>query len=100
MLITKDWAKRLLGRMGLVKRQGMTKAKVTPSNCENVKQQYLADICSLVFVEEIPADLIINWDQTGVKYVPVSNWTMEVKGSKRVEVAGADDKRQITALLL
>ena len=100
LLITKDWAKGLLGRMGLVKRQATTKAKITPSNFESKKQQYLADICSIVFIEEIPAELIINWDQTGVKYVPVSNWTMEVKGSKQVEVAGNDDKRQITALLL
>ena len=47
-------------------------------------------------MEEIPDDLIINWDQTGIKYVPVSNWTMEVKGGKRVEAAGVDNKRQIT----
>ena len=50
-------------------------------------------------MEEIPDDLMINWDQTGIKYVPVSNWTMEVKGAKRVEVAGVDDKRQIMVLL-
>ena len=47
---------------------------------------------------EIPNDLIINWDQTAIKYVPVSQWTMERVGSKRVEIAGLDDKRQITAL--
>ena len=46
-----------------------------------------------------PADLIINWDHTGLKYVPVSNWTMEVKGAKRVEIVGSDDKRQLTACL-
>ena len=50
-------------------------------------------------IDDISADLIISWDQTGVKYVPVLNWTMEVKGSKRVEVTGTEDKRQITALL-
>ena len=49
-------------------------------------------------MEEIPSDLIINWDQTGIKYIPVSNWTMADEGSKRVEVVGADDKRQITAV--
>ena len=32
MLITKNWAKRLLGRVGLVKHQATTKVKVTPSN--------------------------------------------------------------------
>ena len=97
--IGKDWAHRLLGRMGLVKRQATTKAKVSPSNFAILKHQFLDDIRSVAMIDEIPQDLIINWDQTGVKYVPVSNWTMEVKGSKRVEVAGVDDKRQITALL-
>ena len=97
--INKDWVHRLLGRMGLVKRQATTKAKVSPKDFEGIKAQYLADIRSLVMMEDIPDDLIINWDQTGIKYVPVSNWTMEVKGAKRVEVVGVDDKRQITILL-
>ena len=50
-------------------------------------------------MDEIPAELVINLDQTGLNIVPVSDWTMEVEGSKRVEVAGKDDKKQITAVL-
>ena len=56
------------------------------------------DIKSAVQMDEIPAQLIVNWDQTGINYIPVSNWTMEQAGSKRVEIVGKDDKRQITAL--
>ena len=82
-----------------MKRQATTKVKVSPSNFAILKHQFLDNIRSMAMIDEIPQDIIINWDQTGVKYVPVSNWTMEVKGSKRVEVAGVDDKRQITALL-
>ena len=41
----------------------------------------------------------MNWDQTAVKFVPVSNCTQEVKGTKRVEIAVTDNKRQITATL-
>lgn len=37
------------------------------------------------------------WDQTGINYVPVSQWTMAQKGYKKVEVVGLTDKRQITA---
>ena len=33
--ITKDWAKRLLQRMNMVKRQGTTKAKVMPSDLKD-----------------------------------------------------------------
>ena len=50
-------------------------------------------------MEDIPQPLIINWDQTGTHFVPVSEWTVEVKGSKRVEVAGLNDKRQMTVVL-
>ena len=49
-------------------------------------------------MEEIPDSLIINWDQTGINYVPVSQWTMAKEGSKRVEVVGLNDKRQSTAV--
>jgi len=56
--ITKGWVKRLLGRMGLVKRCGTTKAKINPLDFEALKQQYLADITTKVYMEDIPADLI------------------------------------------
>ena len=47
-------------------------------------------------MEEIPSELVINWDHTDVHYVQASNWTMERKGSKRIKVVGLDNKRQIT----
>ena len=41
----------------------------------------------------MPADLILNWDQRGVRMVPVNDWTMTTRDSKRVSVTGLDDKR-------
>ena len=49
--------------------------------------------------EDIPEDLVINWNHTGINYIPVSKWTMEAEGSKRVAVTGIEDKRQITLVL-
>ena len=49
-------------------------------------------------MEEIPPELILNWDQTGIHLVPASAWTMELAGSKRVEISGVDNKQQITAI--
>ena len=49
-------------------------------------------------MDEVPTQLIINWDQTGINYVPVANWTMEQVGSNRIEIIGKDDKRQLTAV--
>lgn len=99
MNITKDWAKRLLQRMNMVKRKGSTKAKMMPADFDKLKAQFLSDIRTIVSMEDIPAELIINWDQSSLKYVPTSNWTFEEKGMKRIEIAGLDDKRAITILL-
>ena len=51
-----------------------------------------------MLMDEILPELIINFDQTGINYVPVSSWTMEEAGKKRVEIIGKDDKHQITAV--
>lgn len=63
-----------------------------------MKAQFLIDTKAVVEFDEIPHELIINWDQTAIHYVPVGSWTMEKEGSKRVEIVGVDDKRQITAV--
>ena len=39
---------------------------------------------------------MINFDQTGIKIVPTSGWTLEQKGAKQVTVTGLSDKREIT----
>lgn len=49
-------------------------------------------------MEDIPNELVINWDHTGIHYVPVSNWTMATECLKRIEVKGLGDKRQLTAV--
>ena len=42
-------------------------------------------------MEEIPGQLILNRDQTGVKTVPSLTWTMERRGERRVEMAGLNE---------
>ena len=51
-----------------------------------------------IFVDgNIPADLVINLNQTDMKIVPSCLWTMERKGTKCVEIL-AIDKYQITTI--
>ena len=73
--ITKPWAQSLLLRMGHIKCKATTKAKVPVSKFDELKDQFLFDIKSMVQMEDIPNDLIINWDHTGLHYVPVSSRT-------------------------
>ena len=96
--ITVNWAKSLLYRMGFVKRRGSTAMKMTVTNFERIKEQFLLDIQTVVEMEDVPMELVFNWDQTGISIVPGSTWTMELKGSKRVEITGISDKRQVTAV--
>ena len=93
--LTKPWARGLLGRMGMVKRRA---SKISIENFEVVKKEFLLEVKNVVLFDEIPPPLIINWDQTGIHYIPVSSWTMEKEGTKRIELAGKEDKRQLTAV--
>ena len=60
--------------MGFMKRKASTKAKINIDDFEAVKEQFLFDVKVVVEMEEIPHDLIINWDQTGIHYIPVGSW--------------------------
>ena len=85
--------------MGFSKRKTTTKSTLSHYDFDKVRKIYLNDVSSIVVMEEIPPSLIINWDQTGTHFVPVSQWTMDVKGAHRVEIAGLNDKRQMTMVL-
>lgn len=97
--ITKTWARSLLIRMGYVKRKCSTSGKIPMVQFEELKEVFLADFAAEVVMKEIPNELILNWDQTGVLIIPTGDWTMEKEGASRVSIAHADDKRQLTAVL-
>ena len=98
--LSKNWALSLLERMKFVKRKATTsKDKESVADFLERKQAFLREVVTTVEMEDVPIELILNWDQTGIKIVPTSNWTMELSGSKRVEMSALTDKRQITAVL-
>ena len=69
--MNKHWAQSLLRRMKFVQGKGTTaKTKYTVGNFAEVKRAFLQDVVSLVTMEEVPAELIFNWDQTGIKIAP------------------------------
>ena len=98
IVLTKEWARYVLQRMRMVKCRANTKIKVTVEDFDELKKLFLLDIRNIVQMDEVPAQLIINWDQTGINYVPASNWTMEQVGSNQIETAGKDDKQELTAV--
>ena len=78
------WAQPLMQRMKFVKRQGSTqaKAKLSDADIDKLRKSYLLQIKGMVDAHKIPSQLVINWDQAGVKLVPSSNWTLEQEGAE------------------
>ena len=97
--LTRKWGESFLCRMGYTKRKGTKTARKIPQDFPQLKSDFLGRISDVVTKYRIPPQLIINWDQTGCKLVPVSAWTMAECGSKQVEIVGLDDKREITVVL-
>jgi len=91
--LTSVWAKSLHQQINFVKRKATTSAKVELAHFKELKEQFLLDAKAVIDMEDIPSDLILNWDHTGINVVPGSQYTMEAKGSKRVEAVGVSDKR-------
>ena len=97
--LDRSWAYALFSRMGFVQRKPTTsKSRVDGIDFATQKKAFLDDLVMTVEMEEIPPELILNWDQTGIRLVPESSTTMEQRGVKRVEVVGQNDKRLITAV--
>ena len=96
--LNKEWAQSILRRMGFTKRKANSKSKVLPENFDEIRDQFLTDIRSVIEMDDVPPSMVINWDHTAMKIVPSMNWTVEKNGTKRVEIAGIDDKRQTTAV--
>ena len=95
----KKWADILMKLMSFVKRKATKAACKVPVVFPEIKLTFLKRIVDCVKEHNIPPELIINWDQTGAKYVPTSEWTLAEEGSKQVTVIEKEDKREMTVLL-
>ncbi len=99
ILLGRSWSESLFQRMGYVQRKGTKAGRKLPNDFSAIKEKYLLDIKAIVKEHNIPDELIVNFDQTGVSIIPVDDWTMEKEGSKDVSITGLEDKRMITVLL-
>ena len=99
LILSRKWVQSIMTRMGLVKRKATKATRKVPLDFQDVKAAFLHRIKDTVTKHAIPVSMIVNFDQTGSKFVPCSEWTMAQEGSKQVEVTGLNDKREMTALL-
>ena len=85
-------------RMGYVKRRCSNAGKVTVEDFEELKAVFLVDVKAEVLMNDIPIDLVVNWDQTGIQLIPTGEWTMHQAKDKIIPISHSDDKRQITGV--
>ena len=79
---------RMYKRYGLVKRRGTSgRAYIDIDEMNRTKSQFVKEIEKLVIDNSIPAELIINYDETGLPICPVGDYTMDVKGATNVHIA-------------
>ena len=94
-----QWAKQVLKQMGFSKKRANSKTKILSIDFDCIKKQYLLDIEAVTSLEEIHAQLVLNWDQTALKIAPSSNWIMEKCGPKHVEIAAVDEAMSNEAII-
>ena len=83
--------------MNYVRRRKTSSKVDIPENArKEIEFLFLHEIVSKVEKHSIPSELIINMDQTPLKYVPVGNTTLAPRGETSVTVEGSADKRMIT----
>ena len=70
--LIKIWVKHLFRRTGLIKRKRNTKAKIQVDNFEELKKLFVQDAKTVMVMDEVPLELVVNWDQTGLKYICTS----------------------------
>ena len=64
--ITTSCARSILHHLGFVKWRPSSKANVSLPDFEAYKTQFVHDVNAITETEEIPTELVINWDHTGI----------------------------------
>ena len=83
--------------MGFKKRMRTTgKVEIPEGARKEAELLYLHNIVTIVEKYEISHSLIMNLDQTPLKYITAMNHTMTNQNSKSVSIARSSDKRSIT----
>ena len=91
-LDSSHWVQSLFQRVGFEKRMRTTgKAEIPEGARKEAELLYLHNIVTIVEKYKIPHSLIMNLDQTPLKYIPAMNRTVAKQNYKSVSIAGSSD---------
>ena len=83
----------------LPEEEGKKAAWKLPQDFKLIKRTFNDNVLKIIKDNNIPDDLVMNFDQTGCKIVHTSDWKLEKQWAKQVGITGLEDKRQITVLI-
>jgi hypothetical protein len=98
--VSDSFCKKFLDRsLALTMRKATKAAQKLPADAEDQCENAFLRRAWTIKDHRIPAELVINADQTGVVYLPGSRMTYAPRGSKQVGLIGNEEKRAFTTLL-
>ena len=93
----KNWCELISKWLDYIKRKATTtKPIIAPGLILEISLTFSNEIKKIVQAHEIPSKMIINFNQTLLPFLLISNYTLAEKGTSRVSVLGTSDYRQIT----
>ena len=93
----KLWIQSLFHHVEFVRRAATTyKVEISEGAKKQAELFYLHTIFSTTEKYQIPKSMVLNLDQTPLKYAPCSRHTLERKNAKHVAIAGTPYKKAIT----
>lgn len=93
------WLRDFLKKLGLSWRATTKAANAKPDNFEELHRNVKLRLVFLSVMKNIPLELIITADETGLSLLPIAKRTYGEKGAKQVAVLGQGDKREFTMLV-
>jgi hypothetical protein len=95
-----SWIYRQLhDKLGYSHRAATAAAQKPPEEWESKVLDMNLRVSSITHEYGTPESLVINADQTGVRFLPARGYNWAKVGAKAVPVIGADDKRQFTVMM-
>ena len=87
--------------MGYVRRFATSGKVELPQRVKRkTKLLYIHDIVNLTETHKIPKSIVLNLDQTPLKYIPRGKTTLAKQNANSVPVRGVSDKRVIAATFI
>lgn len=98
--LSMTWVRKFLrDELGWAERVATRQAKKVPANAKELCTRAHNRLTFAMAMNNVPPELVVNADQSGVTMMPTGKRTYEKKGAKNVPMLSHEEKRQVCRLL-